>query len=189
MRQRTKTKGRSSVSCPWRNPPSSPRHDWGWVEHCSLSAVFPRSDNRRGVRAKDVQVDIGAIASRLPSACSRASARPRRPGDPRRLRPERQRPQAGWPDGNPAHRALASACWPWLPVRPDENFTWRARAIARIISAGQCSAISVPVGFRSVTASCMRLRPRRSSRTRLSELGSKKVPVDPLESVGWPQIG
>jgi hypothetical protein len=36
--------------------------------------------------------------------------------------------------------------------------------IARTISASQCSAISVPDGSRSATASCMRHRPRRPPR-------------------------
>ena len=45
----------------------------------------------------------------------------------------------------------------------------------------QCSAISVPVGSRSVTASCMRLRRRRSSHTRQTELGLKKVSADQSE--------
>jgi hypothetical protein len=65
-------------------------------------------------------------------------------------------------DANPAHRVWASASWPWLPAGPDGNFTWRAPTIARTISASQCSAISVPDGSRSVTASCMRHRPRHT---------------------------
>src|SRR6516225_1807714 len=59
-----------------------------------------------------------------------------------------------------AHRAWASAFWLWLPAGPDRNFIWRAPTIARTMSASQCSAIFVPDGSRSVTASCMRHRRR-----------------------------
>ena len=40
-----------------------------------------------------------------------------------------------------------SASCPWLPAGPDRNFTWRVPAIARTMSASQCSATSVPGGL------------------------------------------
>jgi hypothetical protein len=91
-------------------------------------------------------------------------------------------PRGSQRDANPTHRALASASWLWLPARPDRNFIWSAPTIARTISASQCSAISVPDGSRSATASCMRHRPRhrRSPEPKLAD-GHEHVQLRPEE--------
>jgi hypothetical protein len=47
--------------------------------------------------------------------------------------------------GEPSRASLAERVLA-LAAGPDGNFTWRARRIARTLSAWQCSAISEPVG-------------------------------------------
>ena len=112
-----------------------------------------------------------------------AAAQKQRPPLPPEAAGGRQRqPRGSQRDANPTHRALASASWLWLPARPDRDFIWSAPTIARTISASQCSAISVPDGFRSATASCMRHRPRhrRSPEPKLAD-GHEHVQLRPEE--------
>src|SRR6267142_4982450 len=78
----------------------------------------------------------------------------------------RKQPRTSQRDANPAHRASASASLPWLPARPDRNFTWRAQPIAQTMSAWRYSAISARDGSRSVTANCMRHHPQQSRHPR-----------------------
>jgi hypothetical protein len=89
----------------------------------------------------------------------------------------RQRePQSSQRDANPAHRASVSASLPWLPARPDRNFTRHVPAIVRTMSAWRYSAISARDESRSVTANCMRHRPQQSRHPRQPELGIKNQP-------------
>src|SRR5262249_24118954 len=73
-----------------------------------------------------------------------------------------RQPQSSQRDANPAHRVSASASSPWLPARPDRNFTRRAPPIAQTMSAWWYSAISARDGSRTVTTSYMRHRPQQS---------------------------
>src|SRR6516225_368068 len=71
-----------------------------------------------------------------------------------------------------------------LRAGPNRNFTWRAPAIARTMSASPCSATSALDGSRSETANCMQYRPQPSGRTQHPGLTSAKwlVVVHPIHS-------
>src|SRR6266404_8223876 len=87
-----------------------------------------------------------------------------------------EHPQASRRETNPAREASAwaSAFSPWLPARPDGNYTRHVPAIARTMSAWRYSAISARDGSRSATANSMRHRPQRSRYTRQPDPGSSK---------------
>ena len=127
----------------------------------------PRTD-RRSVNRSRGRARNGArqqdAALRDPH---RLPPRKQRPPSPPGAAGDRQRqPQSSQRDANPAHRASASASSPWLPARPDRNFTWRAQPIVRTMSASLCGAISARDGSRSVMANCMQHRPQQSRHTR-----------------------
>src|SRR6266446_4366991 len=107
----------------------------------------------------------------------RRPLRKQRPPPPPEAVGGRQRqPQSSQRDANPAHRASASAFSPWLPARPDRNFTWRAQPIVRTMSAWRYSAISARDGSRSVRANCMRHRQQQSKHPRQPESKITKAP-------------
>src|SRR5467141_3825286 len=72
--------------------------------------------------------------------------------------------------------AWASVFSPWLPARPDGNYTRHVPAIARTMSAWRYSAISARDGSRSATANSTRHRPQRSRHTRQPDPGGGPVP-------------
>jgi hypothetical protein len=134
------------------------------AEKTKVSERLARLDTDRATVATQL-TDLETAVSRTPPARrpTSAAAAEQRPLLPTEAAGGRQKqPRGSQQDANPTHRASASASWLWLPARPDRNFTWRAPKIDRTISASQCSAISVPDGSRSATASCMRHRPRHT---------------------------